>query len=90
MPWKGRLYKEVVILNSALHTYCVFESLWDLVEIETVIHRSGVRPQMSGKDLKETPIDFVFIRQDKGLDGKEAISFTKAIISRIESNNLEI
>lgn len=52
--------------------------------MEIVIHRSGVGLQMSGKDLKETPIDFVFIRQDRGLDGKEAISFTKVIISRIE------
>lgn len=84
MPWKGRLYKEVLILNSCSHTYCVFESLWDLDEMEIVIHRSGVELQMSGKDLKETPIDFVFIRQDRGLDGKEAISFTKVIISRIE------
>lgn len=57
MSWKERLYKEVVILNSASHTYCVFESPGDLVKMETVIHRSGVGLQMSGKDLKETSID---------------------------------
>lgn len=46
--------------------------------------------QISGKGLKKTSSDFVFTRQDRELDGKEAISFTKMGISRrIEENFLD-